>query len=456
MAEFGVQLRRSRQAAALSLRQLATRVGYDHSYLSQVERGRRPGSAHLASLCDRELGTSPALSTAYEQAHRPLPPQAAGEGARALLPDERLPAGVALLETVRHELAGSFGPGREVAEWRAVATGHAHEFATTPPAERLPELTADLQLLRAGAAASSAALAVPAAELAVLIALTLAELGRLRAAERWWRTARATADGSTERRIASLARSWEATSGLAEHRPLPMLLELADDALALADRPADVARALAARAQVLAALGKEAEARQVVRELQAVTVGLPDLSAVTARMPDLSAMTAGTPDLSAMTAGMPDLSEVAARMPDLSAVGSSPFEWAGFESYAVEGRVCAILGDTTGAYLALDQALGKCAPDTTARAELVLLVAHCLVVDRDVAAGLAVAMRALVELPDQWHTHHLYDTAGQVLAAVHGDDVGRAAVWDYRELLRRRPYDNRTVGIGSSSSWQPG
>ncbi|WP_133799188.1 helix-turn-helix domain-containing protein [Kribbella caucasensis] len=37
-----MQLRRSRQAAALSLRQLANRVGYDHSYLSQVERGPPP------------------------------------------------------------------------------------------------------------------------------------------------------------------------------------------------------------------------------------------------------------------------------------------------------------------------------------------------------------------------------------------------------------------------------
>lgn len=57
---FGVQLRRCRQAAALSLRQLATRVGYDHSYLSQVERGRRPGSAHLAT-CATESWPVPAL-----------------------------------------------------------------------------------------------------------------------------------------------------------------------------------------------------------------------------------------------------------------------------------------------------------------------------------------------------------------------------------------------------------
>lgn len=448
MAEFGVQLRRSRQAAALSLRQLATRVGYDHSYLSQVERGRRPGSAHLASLCDRELGTGPTLSTAYEQT-RPLAPagaaaasrpasgaaladaaapgvqaeaatgvQAAGVGGGGLaaLTDGRLPAGVELLEAVRHELADSFGPGREVAEWRAVVAGHAHEFATTPPAERLPELAADLQLLRASTAAGSAALAVPAAELAVLIALTLAELGRLRAAERWWRTARATADSSTEQRIASLARSWEATSGLAEHRPQPVLLELADDALALADRPDEVARALAARAQVLAASGEVTQARQALADLHALTTGLP------------------------------------AR----STASGSPFEWAGSATWAAEGRVCATVGDTIGAYVALDQALGLCAPEATERAELEVVVARCLVMNRDVAAGLAVAMRVLVELPDQWHTHHLYYVADHVLAAVPSEEIGRPAVWDYRELLRRRPYDNRTVGSGSSSGCRQG
>jgi transcriptional regulator with XRE-family HTH domain len=424
---FGVQLRRSRQAAALSLRQLATRVGYDHSYLSQVERGRRPGSADLAVRCDRELGTSPALATAYQQTRPPAAPAvAAAAGPRPEVPvagrssspadGDRLQAGVELLEAVRHELAGSFGPGREVAEWRAVATSHAHEFAMTPPAERLPELTADLQLLRAGATAGSAALAVPAAELAVLIALTLAELGRLRAAERWWRTARATADGSAERRIASLARSWEATSGLAEHRPLPKLLELADDALALADRPADVARALAARARVLAAQGEAVQARQAVQDLQTVTAGLPGRSAVS----------------------------------------DSPFEWAGPETHAVEGRVCAALGDTLGAYLALDHALGPWSSESAERAELELVIAHCLVMGRDVAAGLAVAMRVLVELPDQWHTHHLYDAAGRVLTAVRGDELGRAAVWDYQALLRRRPFDNRSVGSGSSSGREQG
>jgi hypothetical protein len=41
-----------------------------------------------------------------------------------------------------------------------------------------------------------------------------------------------------------------------------------------------------------------------------------------------------------------------------------------------------------------------------------------------------------------------------VLAAVQGSDLARAAVWDYRELLKRKPYEDRSVGIGSSSSVQ--
>src|SRR5678816_517210 len=62
-AAFGTQLRQCRQAVGLSLRQLAGRVGYDHSYLSQVERGQRLGSADLARLCDRALGTGDELTS---------------------------------------------------------------------------------------------------------------------------------------------------------------------------------------------------------------------------------------------------------------------------------------------------------------------------------------------------------------------------------------------------------
>src|SRR3954447_1972472 len=72
-ASFGTQLRHYRQAVGLSLRQLAGRVGYDHSYLSQVERGQRPGSADLARRCDRALDTGSQLVDSYLQTHQKQP-----------------------------------------------------------------------------------------------------------------------------------------------------------------------------------------------------------------------------------------------------------------------------------------------------------------------------------------------------------------------------------------------
>jgi hypothetical protein len=410
-AAFGLQLRRSRQAAALSLRQLAARVGYDHSYLSQVERGQRPGSAHLAQLCDRELGTGSALTSTYELARPAVPP--------SVRPPVPALAGVDVdvLEAVRHGVSGSFGQVREAEEWRAVVAGHAADFSTTPAAELLPELAADLQLLRASAGAGSTELAVPAAELAVMIALSLTALGRVRAAARWWRTARATADSCTDGWVGGRVRSWEAVSGLSEQRPLPELLALAEEAFTLVAQSRDIGRALAARAKVLALLDLETEARHALRDLLACCEEIP-------------LRERGTTSL---------------------------FGWSQYEAHGVESFVYTALGDTPAAYVAQDRALTLCPGEQLReRAELELQLAQCLVLDGEVAAGLATAMRVLVELEDQWHTQPLYDAAGRVLSAVQGRELGRPAVRDYRELLKRRPYSGRTVGSGSSSAWPQG
>lgn len=393
-AAFGVELRRSRQAAALSLRQLAVRVGYDHSYLSQVERGQRPGSPHLAELCDRALGTGSALAAAYEQAHP------------VLLPAAALAASPGTLEATRHGLAGSFGQVPATDEWAAVIATYSRDFAATAPADLLPELTADVELLRAAVGSSQAptTLAVPAAELAMVMALTLANLGKGRAAWRWWRTARDTADGSGDVATRSLARSLEAIHGLHERRPRAEMLEIADRALALADRPDRIARALAARAQVLAVAGRADQAGLALRESVAVTAALP------------------------------------AEVLD----DTSLFGWPAYRVHCVGSYVHTSVGDTAAAYEAQDRAFDLCPVEYLRdRAELQLQRAHCLVQDGEVAAGLATAMRVLVELPDHCHTELLYAAAGRVLSVVPAVDLGRPAVRDYRELLVRRPYQQR-------------
>lgn len=55
VCDFGKELRRRRTCAGLTLRSLALRVAFDYSYLAQVERGDRIGSATLAHRCDHAL-----------------------------------------------------------------------------------------------------------------------------------------------------------------------------------------------------------------------------------------------------------------------------------------------------------------------------------------------------------------------------------------------------------------
>lgn len=61
-ALFGVELRRRRMQAGLSLAELARRVHYTKGYLSKVETGSKAASAALARLCDVEVGADGTLA----------------------------------------------------------------------------------------------------------------------------------------------------------------------------------------------------------------------------------------------------------------------------------------------------------------------------------------------------------------------------------------------------------
>ncbi|MFI7063330.1 helix-turn-helix domain-containing protein [Kribbella sp. NPDC050124] len=392
-AAFGAQLRQCRQAVGLSLRQLAGRVGYDHSYLSQVERGQRPGSADLARLCDRELGTESRLTAAFEQ----------GRSTAGRLQPAESPVAADPLQAAWHELVQSFGivdPAAELEDFRSV-----------PPGRLLPELIMDLRAL-------PASMPTQVARLTALIALTLTGLGQVHAARRWWHTARTTADRSAEPPVRSSVRALEAASGLAERRPLPQLLELTEEALALGRQsPGCLLQAHAARAQVLAELGRGAEAHRALQELLSVADVLPVASTTNDWLTD----------------------------------------WASYQVRWAEGRICARLGYGGAGCVLLGRALEEC-PETWLgeRAGVELGLAECLAVDGEVAASVALALRVLVELPDEWHTYYLYDAAERVLNVVRAQEPGLTAAWDLQEVLRRQVYlGGRRVGTGSSAlQWQ--
>ncbi|GAA1154189.1 hypothetical protein GCM10009630_60420 [Kribbella jejuensis] len=320
---FGSLLRQCRQTAGLSLRQLAAQVGYDHSYLSQVERGQRPGSTDLARLCDQVLGTDGRLSATFERRParvRPEPLEAAWRG---------------LVGSVDADPGQLFG-----------------DIGSVPPAALLPSLVRQL----AGADQAEAA------ELSILIAETLTRLDDRCTAGRWWWAARAAADSAG---CGATARAREVISGLAERRPLPELLELAEEAVAL-DRQGYLPRA--ARALVLAELGRREEARRALQELIGVELAPT------------------------------------------------------YQMHWVEGRLCTLLGYGVAGCVLLQRARELCPERWIGeRARLDLCLAECLAVAGEVAAGLAMALRVLVELPDEWRDTLVYDAADRVLSVVQAE-----------------------------------
>jgi transcriptional regulator with XRE-family HTH domain len=75
---FGIELRRRRGQAGMSLAELARQVHYTKGYLSKVETGSKPASEDLARLCDAALGADGALTTLMRPPNRS--PAATGTG----------------------------------------------------------------------------------------------------------------------------------------------------------------------------------------------------------------------------------------------------------------------------------------------------------------------------------------------------------------------------------------
>ncbi len=392
-AAFGPQLRQCRQAAGLSLRQLAGRVGYDHSYLSQVERGQRPGSADLARRCDGELGTGGQLAEAWT-------PTKARTGRSAGRPDS--------LDTAWQQLASAFPSAFRTAPSAVLSEGPI-DLQCLPAAWRLPALVTELSAPQTGDRAAHEARQV---ELSLSIAETLTACGRAGEARRWWWAARQLADALGEPRLRSLARSREATSGLAEGCAPAHLLGLADEALALAlqepRHPGQVLRARAMRARVLAELGRVVEAHELLPEVLSHANELP------------SASTGGD---------------------------TTPYE-----VHVVEGSVCASLGYWTAACLMFARALELCPDERLEECALLeLAMAECFAGSGQGAAALATALRVLIELPDEWHTMYLYAAAERVLIGVRRCAPALTGLHDLELLVARRGRVGRTVG--SESSW---
>lgn len=405
MNRFGPAMRRLRQARGLSLRALAARTAYDHSYLSQVERGVRPPTPPLAAICDKALGADGDLMRTYEEQ--------AGETEMHRRTVLRTMTGMtvmgtssmASLESLRQALGHALDADHH--DDAALADEYGRAYYTTPPSRLIEQISVDLAALQQTMVTATdgrrRGTARTISHLAVLLAMALAATGQKHLTARWWSSARLAADRSGDRDAAVFVGAWEVVNGCYRGGPLAQLIDRADETIALAGNRADaaVAGVLAGRAQALALAGRRAEAEAAVRQVAQVTDRIP---------------------------------------PDVVADAGSVFGWPEHRLHHTESFVFTHTGRVKAAMAAQDRAMALYpAAQSRLKAQVQLHRATCLVASGEIRDGLRYATEVLDGLAVDQHTANLHQVGGQVLAAVPSGERHRAEVGDLRDRLATGP-----------------
>ncbi len=186
-------------------------------------------------------------------------------------------------ETIRHDIGSFFATDAD--EWREIVAEYGESYPTTEPSELLKSLMVDLCGLQAAVQSSSREseqreLRASGAMLSAFTAQTIANLGNLREARRWWRTARNAADESADTYTVLWIRGREIVRAGYEHRPLDSIIELIDDLEArITERSPNSAlpEFLSGKAQALALIGPHVadEAERTLNRLRDSYEALP-------------------------------------------------------------------------------------------------------------------------------------------------------------------------------------
>jgi hypothetical protein len=187
-----------------------------------------------------------------------------------------------ILEAVRHELNRSIADNlvtADVDEWQEVAQEYGQTYLTTSPVTLLKTLITDLggaqlTLQRHSDETVQRQLLQAEALLAAFTAQTVANMGDLIEARRWWRTARLAADRSTDPYTMLWVRGREVVRAGYECRPVPVILQLASQAETRLDGvpPEALPEFFTGKAQTLALAGRHTEAEQALCQLRDLPV----------------------------------------------------------------------------------------------------------------------------------------------------------------------------------------
>jgi transcriptional regulator with XRE-family HTH domain len=410
--QFAERMRELLAQRGVSYRALAARTYHAKSYLHDLATGRKPPTPEVARRIDDALdagGQLAALVTPEIKPEIDRTPARRDTGdvqRRTLL---LALAGVSV-DLIVSDLPVSTIPAEAatVEQWREAAWEYGFTYMTAPRAELLGDLTADLvaamaAMDRARNRTARTGLADAAGRIAALAAMCCVDLGYWREARHTWRLARRLADESGSVGTRLWVRGREAVLGLYSGRPVPVVLDLAEQGLAIDPTARHAGRAGlgAAQAQALALMGRRDAATTALRAVENVLEALP------------------------------------------SGRDDTIFDWTERNLRHAESFVYGLTGTASEADDARDRALAMYAPDrTVSRAQVHLHRAVGAVRGGDVVAGVRFAAGVLESLPRPERGHFVLAIADMVLSAVPADERQRPDVTEFRDFvaaMRRAP-----------------
>jgi len=393
------------------------RIPLSHSYLSKLERNRRPLTADLVSQLDRayraegKIAEFYRLLTKFDHASRCTlavsSPQAEEDETerRRLLQLAATGMGVGAFavpdESVRRlvDIALNSAP-RSVEDWELVRDDHLHAIRTRPAAEVRDDLLVDLlrihrELLHAEEGERSELYRITAM-LAAFHASVLIRLGERGSALRWYETARAAADNSGDRDLRLIIRGHEAGHTLYGVRSPEAVLRLTQDALRIAGsnpRPSvGLASVTRVQAHALALMNRRSEARKAVQRFT-------------------------------------DIAE--ANLP----VVPGFWEPSDYRIYFTQSQVYSAIGDETAATQAHEYILTGNPAGYDVRINARLHAAQCTVVNGGIGEGVRQATAVLAAIPKPYCNFMIAETARRVLRAVPIHQRNQPVVADLRAVL---------------------
>jgi transcriptional regulator with XRE-family HTH domain len=430
---FGAGLLFWRTKRELSLRGLANLAHYSKSQISDLERGVRAPRPDMAEHLDRVLEAEGELRALADL----MPPSSteppvldarsytalavqllAAEGDADML-DRRQFLGLGsatslgaiapslAVEATRHGLALSLAEARADSaadEWCEIVWEYGYSYISMPPQELLQSLMVDMLGLQVAIERGSRStpmneLRKYGATLASLMAMTIANVGDVRQARRWWRTARNLAEESGDPSTIMWIRGREVVRGLYEARPTAAILQMIEQAESFANgsTPTDRAELMSGKAQVYALAGRRSEAEAALHEVRAIYDSLP---------------------------------------PETIDNRDSIYGWPEDRLRFTESYVFTYLGDANEATTAQDRAI-KAYPSKYRRgpAQIELQRALWMVNAGDVATGVRHASAALQSLPSKDQIRPIVALAKEVLGAVPAPQISKPAVVEFRECL---------------------